>query len=192
MLLHLKLKCQQKFLWHSIGILTLVALVDVDVAVGTDESLRARAVVLSGHDVRLADGTAVAGVAGTSIVQMTEESGLSRWAFAIIIGDAVMASSAGQTRLRSAVVDVNFTILAFVPVDADALVSPVSICAGRPVLTRIVHGTFVHVLGAIFASELGCAVALVAAYAVDAFAAILAEVVSAVIDVNLASIAGET
>lgn len=42
--------------------LTLITLVDIDVAFGADEALGAAAIVAAGDDVRLADGAAVAGV----------------------------------------------------------------------------------------------------------------------------------
>ena len=56
----------------------------------------------------------------------------------------------------------------------------------------LVHGALVHVLGAEAAGVLGRAGALVAADAVDARGAVLAEVEAAVVDVDLAALAGES
>jgi hypothetical protein len=116
---------------------TFITLVDVEIAVRTDESLWAGAVVLAGDDVRLADGTAVARVASAGVVQVAEEAGLSGWALAVVVCDAVVASGAVEAGLGGAVIHVHLAVLALVAVDADALVTVVRVRARRTVLADV-------------------------------------------------------
>ena len=175
-------------------ILTFVTLVDVDVALGPDESLWARAVVLARHDVGLALRARVAGVACAGVLQVAEQPRAAGRALAEVVGDAVVAGAAVEAGLLRAVVRVGLAVPALVAVDADALVAVARVGARRAVLAdALVHRALVHVLGAVAAGVLGRARALVAADAVDARGPVPAEVVeAAVVDVDLAALAGES
>lgn len=174
-------------------LLTFVTLVDVDVALRPDEPLGTRAVVLAGDDVGLALGARVARVAGAGVLQVAEQPRPAGRALAEVVGDAVVAGAAVQARLLRAVVGVRLAVLALVAVDADALVAVARVGARRAVLAdALVHRALVHVLGAEAAAVLGRARALVAADAVDARGPVLAEVEAAVVDVDVAALAGES
>ena len=91
-----------------------------------------------------------------------------------------------------AVIHIRLAIVSLESVDADAVVPAVRVGAGCPVEAGVADGALIHVLSAVLAGVLGRAVAGVAAHPVHALAAVLAQVVRAVVDVHLAPVAGET
>lgn len=173
--------------------LTLGTLVNVNVAFGTHKALGAVAVVAAGDHVSLANGSGLARVGGTGIVQVAEQSRLARGALAKVVGNSVMTSTTVETGLLGTVVHVNLAVLALEAVDADAAVAVLGVAARGAVLANVrIQGALIHVLSAVLASVLGRALTRVGTHAIDTSTPVLAQVVLAVVHVDLALVTGET
>ena len=104
-----------------------------------------------------------------------------------------MTRSAVETRLSNAIVDVQLAVLALVTVDANAGISSPVIAASGAVFAEVrVNGAFVDVLGAVFPGPFGGTRTGIVVDAVDAVPAVLAQIVRTIVDVGVATVAGET
>jgi len=171
---------------------SFVTFVDVNVALGTDISTWTATSVAPIDDTRLANGASIARIGSTSVVQMAKQPGLVGWAFAFISGNAVMTSASVQAGLCHTVVHVNFAIVAFVSIDTDARVASLGVVTSGSILANVrPDKAFVDVFGAVSSGEFRRAIASVASDAVQAAAAILAEVAVAIVFVDVAAGTGE-
>ena len=75
--------------------------------------------------------------------------------------------------------------LTFEPVDADAGVGPVGVCACGPVLTGVVHNALVHIDFAVLAGEVCRTLAVIAVDAVHAPTPVQAVVAGTVVNIVL-------
>lgn len=172
--------------------LTLVALIDVDIAFVADKSFRTTAVVLPGDKVSLADGPRPTRVGSASIVQVTEKPSLAWRTLTVVVGHPVVTRPSMLTGIGRAVVHVHLAVLSFEAVDADAGVPAARVGARGAVLADVrVPGALVDVFGAVSTAEFWRTGAGVSAHAVNATAAVGAKVRAAVVDVDITVWAAE-
>ena len=120
---------------------------------------------------------------------MTQETSLARGTLAMVVGNAVDAGAAVQARVLRAVVHILLALGPGVAIDTNAGVPALVVSASCTVLADVrVHFALVDILGAVLACVLSGAVAGVGGDAVHAPAAILTQVIAAVIDVHLAPV----
>lgn len=171
----------------------LGALVYVFGAVGALKAVGTRADVGAVDGTGVADGALVARVARAGVVQVAQQTCLSRRALAVEGPDAVVARGTVEAGGYGAVVDVLGAVRAGPAVDADAGVASDGVGAGRPVLAHAgPDGTLVHVLAAVRARVTGRAVARVRVDAVQTGGAVLAQVARAVVHIGLTVCARES
>ena len=103
-----------------------------------------------------------------------------------------MASTTIEAGLLSAIIHIDFAIVALVPVDTNAGVASLGIMTSSTVLAHVgPQSTFVDVFGTVAAGVLCRAVTRVGSNSIDATSSILTEVTIAVINVNVATRSGE-
>ena len=155
-------------------------------------STRASTCIGTIDHARLADGSSIAGVGRTSIVQVAKETRFVWRTFANVTGHAVMTSTSIQTGLLSAIIHIYFTIVAFVPIDTYTGVAAFGIVTSGAILAHIrPQGTFVNVFTTIPTGVLSRAVTGVSLNSIDATASILAKVAIAIVDIFLATFSFE-
>ena len=168
--------------------LTFVALVNIDIAFGSDVATGTTTRVASVDHAGLADRPGVTRVGIASVVQVAQQPRFVGRTFANVAGHAIMTSTAIEARLDGAVVNVDLAVVAFESVNANARVASFGVVAGGPVLAHVwPRSAFIHVLGAETSRVFGRAVASVGADAIDTSSSILAKMSVAVVDVDVAS-----
>ena len=171
---------------------TFVAFVDVMVAFRPSVSTWASTCIGTIDHARLADGSSIARVGRTSIVQVAKETRFVWRTFANVTGHAIMTSTSIQTGLLSAIIHIYFTIVAFVPIDTDTGVAAFGIVTSGAVLAHVrPQSTFVHILCTIPTCVFGRAVASVSTDAVHADTSILTKMSVAVVDIDVATGSGK-
>jgi len=153
----------------------LIAFVDVNVTFGTNVAARATASVTTVDHARFTDGSRVARIGITSIVQVTKEASLVRRTFANVASHPVVACIAVETGLNSAVIHIDLAIVTLESVDTDAGVTSVRVVTRGSVLAYVrPRLALVDVLRAVASAVLSGAGARVSAYSVNATASVLA------------------
>ena len=147
---------------------------------------------LAGHLVGVAPSPRVAGVDQALVVQVADQAGLTLRALTLVSANLVVAGPAVQTGRDGAVVLVLLAVLPDEPVDTDTLVAALGVLAGPVVLAGIVQGALVHVLQAVLATPVMRTGAVVGVDSVHTDSAILTEIATAVINIDLAVLATET
>jgi hypothetical protein len=138
------------------------AFVDVDATVDTFEAGRTLTESGSVGWVRVADGGRMTRVSSALVLELTQEAGSIFGTDTGERSDAVDANTVGSTSRRGTVVDVDGTVGPGPSVDAHAIERSVRVHTGRSILTRITSGrTFVHVLSAESAGEVGRTLAVI-------------------------------
>lgn len=129
---------------------------------------------------------------GAGIVEVAEQARLAGAALAVEGADTVVACAAVEARRRRAIVNVLGARRARPAVDADAAEAADRVRACGAVLAHVrPQAALVHVLRAVRPRVVGRTVAGVVVDAVHATAAVLAQMPTAVVDVDLAVLAGE-
>lgn len=163
---------------------SLIALIDVLRAVDTLVADRARARERPVDWASVTDRIGMARVRRTGIVQVAEQTRLTRRTAAIEAADTVDASRTIEAGRIHAVVNVVAAVRPIPPVHADTVIAAVRVRAGRPVLAdRRTQRTLVHVVLAELAGEAGRAAAVVGVDTVHACAPVLAQVARTVVRV---------
>lgn len=136
---------------------------------------------------RVAQRVRMARIRCARIVQMAQQSGFTLRAATVETSDTIDARRPIEARRIHAVVNVLAAIVARPAVDANARIAARRVRARRPVLAhRRPGGALVDVRFAMFAHVVGAALAAVRIDAIDAGAAVLAQMAGTVVDVLLA------
>lgn len=90
------------------------------------------------HRVGITPGPRVARIPQTLVLQVAEQSSLSRGTFALIAPNLVMTSSSVQTRISCTVVFVLLAVLPNKPIHTNTLVTTFCVLAGAVVLAGVV------------------------------------------------------
>jgi len=166
--------------------------VDILIALRSIESWGAVAGIISTHRIGVTPRTRVARITGARIFQVTQKSSFARWTFAVKPSNSIMASSSVKTVSLHAVILVGLTVPSHESIDADTLISSLSVLAGSMVEARVGEAAFVHIHGAVFASPLGRTFAGVGVDAILALSSVLAKVTMAIVDILLAIVASKS
>lgn len=170
----------------------LLALVDVLRAVDALVSRRTRTDVAAVDGGGVAHGSGMAWVAGTRVVEVTQQPSLARRALAQEGSHAVYAGGTVEASRPGAVVDILGTVVSRPPVDTDAGEPSVGVGARRSILTYgRSDSTLVHVLRAEGTREGRGTCTCVRVDPVHASGSVLTLVVVAVVDVHLTVATGE-
>jgi hypothetical protein len=141
----------------------------------------------------VANGARMTGIGGTGVVQMTEESRLSRRTLTVERADAVVTRGAVETRGGRAVVDIVGTRDSCPAVDANAGKGSQGVDTRRSVLTHVwSNGALVDIARAIGACPLRRTLTRVSVDGVQTRGAVLTEVSAAVVDIVLTVLSGES
>ena len=167
-------------------------LVNVLLALLSSEAGGTGAGPLARHLVGVAPSPGVAGVDQALVVQVADQPGLTLRTLALVAAHLVVAGPAVQTGGDGAVVLVLLAVLPDEPVDTDALVAALGVLAGPVVLAGIVEGALVHVLQAVLTAPVVRTGTVVGVDAVHTDSAILTEIATAVINVDLTVLSAET
>ena len=167
-------------------------LVNVLLALLSGEAGGTGAGPLARHLVGVAPSPGVAGVDQALVVQVADQPGLTLRTLALVAAHFVVAGPAVQTGGDGAVVLVLLAVLPDEPVDTDALVAALGVLAGPVVLAGIVEGALVHVLQAVLTAPVVRTGTVVGVDAVHTDSAILTEIATAVINVDLTVLSTET
>ena len=167
-------------------------LVNVLLALLARKAGRTGAGPLARHLVGVAPSPRVAGVDQALVVQVADEAGLPLRALTLVPATLVVAGPAVQTGRDAAVVLVLLAVLPDEPVDTDTLVAALRVLAGPVVLAGVGQGALVHIIQAVLAAPVVRTGAVVGVDSVNTNSAILTEIATAVIDVDLAVLSTET
>ena len=167
-------------------------LVNVLLALLARKAGRTGAGPLARHLVGVAPSPRVAGVDQTLVVQVADQAGLPLRTLALVAANLVVTGPAVQTGRDAAVVLVLLAVLPDEPVDTDTLVAALRVLAGPVVLAGIVQGALVHIIQAVLAGPVRGTGTVVGVDSVNTSSAILTEIATAVINVDLAVLSTET
>lgn len=162
----------------------LHTLVNVFGAVDALVAGRTRARILARHRARVANGVRMARIRGARIRQMAQQPRIAAHAIAVERSNAVDACGPVEARRAGTIVNVHATIGPRPAVHADARVAAVHIGARRSILAHRRPGqALVHIVLTVFAVERARALATVRVDAVDACAAVLAQIAGTIVDI---------
>ena len=147
---------------------------------------------LASHLVGVAPSPGVAGVDQALVVQVADQARLPLRTLTLVAANLVVAGPAVQAGRDAAVVLVLLAVLPDEPVDTGALVAALGVLAGPLVLAGIVEGALVHVLQAVLTAPVMRTGTVVGVDSVHTHSAILTEIATAVINVDLAVLSTET
>lgn len=136
----------------------------------------------------------MAGIRGTGIVQVAQQTRLALRTLAIEAANAIDARGSVETGRLFAVIRVVAAVQARPAIHADAAVRSVSVCTGGSVLAHrmIPLGALVHIVLAESAREVRWTAAGVVRDAIDAGSSVLAKMSQAIVVVLFAVLALET
>lgn len=164
----------------------LHTLVNVLSAVDPLVARSTRARVRTIHGAGVANGIGMARIRGARIVQMAQQTRLSRNAATNETADAINARRPIEAGRISAIVDVYAAIGSSPPIHANARIAADCVRARRTILAkRRTRQAFVDVVLTVFTRETRSTFATVRVHAVDAFATILTQIARTVVDIFL-------
>lgn len=110
---------------------------------------------LAVHWVGVTVGAFVAGVANTSVIQVTKQTCAAMWTLAVEGRHAIMAGGSIVTSSVGTVINVLTAVLSGPAVDTDTVVPSVGIAAGASILTGVWHQlALINIFSAVLACEL--------------------------------------